>query len=264
MKFSTWMLSFMLISLTAFSQSRSPKELEKELVKTHAKLTKQLNGNYDSLEYYSSKFNKQLTSYISNNPNTMDYPFELLTSSNKIQIADAPDGNFRIYSWDTQLGGSMHLYNNLYQYKSSNKVFTEVPQIQEGDASGFYSEIYTIPSTTGTYYLGIKNGIYSSKDASQSVKAFTIQNSRLLDAVAIFKSKTEKLNEIVCDFDFFSALDHPERPLKLIRYDSTKHMLYIPVITGEGKVTDRFLMYTYQDPYFVYTTIPKSPPKKKR
>ena len=141
-------LFFMTFSLVSFTQQRAPKDIEKDLLKTQSKMLKQVNGNYDSLEWYSSRFSKQMTTLISANPATMDYPFDLLLATKKIQISQSQDGNLRIYSWDTELGGSMHLYNNLYQYKSGSNVYTEIPKLQEGDASGFFSEIHKVNSWT--------------------------------------------------------------------------------------------------------------------
>src|SRR6185436_3629589 len=50
----------------------------------------------------------------------------------------------RIYSWDTWTGGSMRFYNNIFQYNYMGKVITEFDQLEEGDAGGFFSELFTL------------------------------------------------------------------------------------------------------------------------
>jgi hypothetical protein len=55
---------------------------------------------------------------------------------------------------------------------------------------------------------------------------------------------------ISVEFDFFSVVDRPERPLKLIKFDKTKTIIYIPVVYEDGKVTDKFIQYKFNGKYF--------------
>jgi hypothetical protein len=97
-----------------------------------------------------------------------------------------------------------------------------------------------------TYYLAIKNGILSS----QGIKVFCLENGKLNDTVKIIKTTSGLKNEINFGFDFFSVVDRPERPLKLIKYDSIKKVIYIPIVRGDGKVTKKYILYKFTGEYF--------------
>jgi hypothetical protein len=155
----------------------------------------------------------------------------------------------------------MRDFENVFQYKSGNKVFTkatyDTKATDDVDYKSFYSEIYSLKVTDKTYYLGVFNGIYSTKDASQSIKLFTIENNVLNDTLKLIKTKSGFTNEITVNFDFFSVVDRPERPLKLIKYDSVTKKIYIPIVFENGKVTDRFITYQFTGKYFEKMTAKK-------
>lgn len=105
------------------------------------------------------------------------------------------------------------------------------------------------------YYLAISNGIYSSKDASQSISVFTIDNNKLVDTVKLFRTKTKLLNSIDVNFDFFNMVDRPERPLELITYDDKHKIIYIPVVNNKGQVTKKKTLYQLKGSYFEFIGI---------
>jgi hypothetical protein len=57
-------------------------------------------------------------------------------------------------------------------------------------------------------------------------------------------------NSISFEYDFFSVVDRPERPIQLIKYDQTKKTIYIPVVFENGKVTDKYITYKFTGEYF--------------
>jgi hypothetical protein len=48
------------------------------------------------------------------------------------------------------------------------------------------------------------------------------------------------------------VVNHPERPLRLIKYDSSKKILSIPVVDDNEKVTNRYLLYQFNGKYFQF------------
>ena len=58
-------------------------------------------------------------------------------------------------------------------------------------------------------------------------------------------------NELRIDFDFFSVVDRPERPLRLIRYESTTNSIFVPIVIDYGKVTNDFDEYRFNGQYFI-------------
>lgn len=149
----------------------------------------------------------------------------------------------------------MHFFKTVYQWRANGKVYIKEVQTDEGDPGGFCSEMFTITVLDKKFYLPVTNGIYSSKDASQSIGVFTIINSALVDTVKLFHTKTKQLNYIGISYDFFSVADRPERPVKLITYDEKLKILYIPVVNDKAEVTKRNILYQLTNNYFEFIGI---------
>ena len=106
-------LSFVAILLTnekSHAQTLNFSAKEDRLVRLYSKLE-----DHDSADVYSEKFGKELASFIKNNPATLTYPFKKFSDSIFSFLHTSDDGNFRIYSWDSETGGSMHFYKVIYQ-----------------------------------------------------------------------------------------------------------------------------------------------------
>ncbi|WP_133055330.1 hypothetical protein [Niastella koreensis] len=211
--------------------------------------------NHDSADVYSEKFENEFTSFIKNNPATLNYPFKKLSDSIFSFVHTSDDGNFRIYSWDSETGGTMHFYKVIYQWKANGKVFTSIPKFEETDPGYFCSKIFTVSIGIKPFYLAVTDGTYSSKDSRQSITCYSIEGNKLMDTVRLFRTKTKKLNSIDVSYDFFSVVDRPERPLELITYDDKLNIIYIPVVNDKDQVTKKNILYQLKDGYFEFIGI---------
>jgi hypothetical protein len=250
------LILFLFLSSALFSQRKTLVQIETELLKDYEKIRHDISGNdtisWESLEADNNKFKETFTKYLAAYPETLTYEFDALKKAN-IHIATSADKLLRIYSWNTWLGGTMDDFENMFQYKSNGITYHQNSwdkTEKEWDYAPFYSQIFTLKTNNKTYYLVIKNGSYSSNDASQSIQVFTIENDKLIDSVKLIKTKNGFTNAIDVSFDFFSVVDRPERPLKLIKYDNEKKIIYIPIVYDNGKVTDRYILYQYNGEYF--------------
>ncbi|MFB6453879.1 hypothetical protein ACE38W_01310 [Chitinophaga sp. Hz27] len=241
------------IAFNSFAQA-DIKKSELEVAKLYGKILEQQDSAYQ----YADKFGKAFKKLLKDNPATINYNFKRLQDSSHCYINTSTDGNFRIYSWDTWTGGTMHFFNNIYQYKTEGNVFTQTPAHKKSDPGMFCSKIYAVIIKDKTFYLAIFNGIYSTKDVSQSIQAFTLTAGKLDDTVKLFKTRTQMLNRIDVPFDFFSVVDRPERPLELITYNETAQEIYIPLVDKNGQVTHSNLVYHLVDNVFEYIGIRKS------
>lgn len=240
----------------AFTQTKDIASQENKFAKLYSKLSSFIPADYDSINFYSDKFEKEFTNFIKNNPKSLNYPFKKLIDSNFCFIRTSGDGNFRIYSWDTWTGGTMHIFKEIYQWKSNREVFTNVPTYDvEGDAGSFCSKIFTVNISDKPYYLAVTNAILSTKDAMQSISVYSIEGNKLVDTVKLFKTKTKRLNSINVEFDFFSVVDRPERPLELITYDDRQKIIYIPAVDDKGQVTKKNILYQLKGRYFEFIGI---------
>jgi hypothetical protein len=101
-----------------------------------------------------------------------------------------------------------------------------------------------------TYYLAVSGGSESTKDAYETISVYAISNDTLNDKVKLIKTVSGLNNSINFEYDFFSVVDRPERPIQLIKYDTDKKIIYIPIVLENGKVTNRYILYKFNGQYF--------------
>ncbi len=252
-----FIICFLIYASTGNAQKNELSLKERELSVQYATILKYTGEQFDSAFLYSNKFGKAFKALIATNPSTIAYPFKTLIDSNYCHIVTSADGNFRIYSWDNCTGGTMHFFEQIYQFKQEGKIFTRIVNKKETDPGNYCSAIFSLAANGIIYYLVIQNGVYSSSDVSQSVQVFNIEKQQLSDTAKLFKTKTKLLNTIKVDFDFFSVLDRPERPVALIKYDEKLKIIYIPVVNQKNQVTDKNFVYQFKDKYFEYIAVEK-------
>jgi len=133
-------LHFLLIPLFSISQKQTLKQLEADFLSVYNKLfaASYKNTPVDSVDIYNAELKKIMLEGLSKNPATLNYSFKKLTDSLAFTIVTSEDSLFRIYSWDTWAGGTMHFYNNIFQYKYKGKVITEFNELEEGDCGSFF------------------------------------------------------------------------------------------------------------------------------
>jgi len=251
-------LAFIFLTLSGFGQDLHA--IEMDLLQKFSQIQRWSayrggidTSSYDSLEQANEKFEKALFHYASTNPNTIHAAFTQLKDSGLI-IATSNDGRFRIYSWDTEQGGTMHFFSNIYQYKDAQGVYAHAdPPREEGDPGYFCSDIYTLPAIGKKYYLAINQAIFSTKDCRQSIQVFAIAHHALDDSVRIIKTPNGLVSSIDVDYNFISVVeDHLERPVHLIDYDPVKKIIRIPVVKDNGTVTKGTLHYQFTGRHFQY------------
>lgn len=225
-------------------------EKEKELIRIDQKMMELLSENSDSLPYYSELFSSKLQELLSNEK-TLTYSFQSLTEENACRVTTSKDGLFRIYSWDSNLGGTMHFFNVLYQYRIGNTVKTKRYESNfEGDPAWFCSDIFTLKTEKNTFYLAITNGIYSSKDIGQSIQAFELTDQGVNDSILLMKTPEGLKNSLDLSYDFFSVVDRPERPVSVIKYDEKKKIISVSMTNEKGEIVPGYKSYKFNGTYF--------------
>lgn len=215
-------------------------------------------GNPDSLQAANDAFSKSLADLASTNSISLSYDFPLLRKSN-LFIATSSDKKFRIYSWDTWTGGSMHIFRDVWQWMGNLHVdaFGEGPDTSEvSSSSPLCGSILTVLTPRDTFYIAVNTYINSTKDCYERLQGYAIHQQSLDDTAHIFKTHTGLKDGIGYEYDFFSVVDRPERPIILAKYDSLNKVLSIPVILKNGTVTDRWIRYSWIGKYFERVTPP--------
>jgi hypothetical protein len=243
-------LTLFIVRPNSFGQTNSFDKADKELTSLYSKIFPFYYGDNDSLNYYSELFSTRLSTFIKKYTTTLNYKFKSLTESNACHIVTSSDGLLRIYSWDTWLGGTMHDFNNIFQFKSGNKIYSTGLEKNGGDFGNYFTDIFALKANLKTYYLAVSGGSESTKDAYETLSVYAISNDTLNDKVKLIKTTSGLNNSISFEYDFFSVVDRPERPIRLIKYDIDKKIIYIPIVLENGKVTDRYILYQFNGKYF--------------
>lgn len=254
------LIALLLVSaLSAFAQTNAV--IEKELVALIKDIRQYSNygGNYDEEKLYKANddFKKKLLKYTKN-ASTLSYKFPELS---KLMLnATSDDGNFRIYSWDMETGGTMHDYDRVYQYRGADgKVYSRSDpekNAEEGGAGSFVYDIFTLGTKSGKVYIVCSTFIGSTQDHYGSADLYKIDGKTLKDNVKLIKTQSGLTNSLSFEYNFFSVVDRKERPIKLIRFDKKTKTLKIPVVIEDerfpnGRVTNKFISYRFNGRYLV-------------
>ena len=241
-------------SANVFAQT--PKAIEADLLNAFKKINywdeqKNSTGADDSLNKANEVFSKKLADYTVKYPFTINQPFNLLKKEH-LDVCTSSDGLFRIYSWDTWLGGSMHIFENVFQYKVGNKTMSVFHPLKWGGevVSYWFPKVYTLKAKDKTYYLGIYGGIFSTKDAGTGIQVFAIENGRLNEDVKLIKTSTGLHSKLYYDYDFFSIVDIKFELRPTITFDAATQTIRLPLVDGKGKFTSKYITYKFTGQYF--------------
>jgi hypothetical protein len=205
---------------------------------------------YDSLEKANTTFRNKLLKYTRTVHASMDYEFNELAKLGLV-ITTSDDGLFRIYSWNTWMGGTSYQFAAVIQYKLDNKLFSTVATEEVGGMGVWYSIIHTFKADDKTYYLAVYNAKESARYCYQGIKAFCIEKNRLNDSVKLIKTPTGIHNGLGFEYDLISAPRQSENPPKLIYFDDDEEgELCLSVVKEDGRVTNRFITYQFTGKYF--------------
>ncbi len=249
---------FILFLILIFSTSifaQTPQIIEQELVKLHTKISEnsgyKSDTDYDVLGKANDDFKTKLLKYTKVAA-TLKHKFVELDK--EITIITSEDGNFRTYSWDRLDGGTMHFFETVYQFQSTDgKVSSLSYETEEGDAGGFVLDIFSVDTNFGKVYLVSSLSIGSTQDRFANVGLYRIDGNKLNDRVKLIKTKSGLTNSIGFGYNFFSMT---ERKTELITFDKTTKTFKIPVVIednefGNGRVTEKSITYKFNGKNFV-------------
>ena len=237
-------------SLSSALFAQTPKQIEDDLVKSYKKIEYYSQKNdYDKTAAVNKEFETKLKSYTEKTPATLTYPFKALKKAN-VDVSTSTDGLFRIYSWDTESGGTMHFFENIMQFKTGTitKAILDKP---DGEAVNNYNynKIYSFRVNDKVYYLARYLMIGSTKDVSDGIHIFAIENGKITDA-KIIKTRSGLHSDLSYDYDFGSVIDidYDKRPGP--RFDEKTNIIYLPLVDGNNQMTNKFILYKFTGQYF--------------
>ena len=251
------LLFLLVLGTTSFGQS--PRSIEDRLLAHLSALEKFSNyggtSDFEELDKVNIKLKADLMRF-GGSASTLAYKFPRLEG--KMFIATSTDGRFRVYSWDEETGGTMHEFESVFQFKDANgRVRTwSQPPINDYDSGGFFHDVFQVMSKSGPVYLAVSTGIATNSLAVQGISTFQVKGSSLNSGVKIIRTASGLTDSISFEYDFFSVVDHAERPIKLFKFDEAKRSFSFPVViedekTPQGRVTNKLITYRFNGSYFV-------------
>ncbi|MEP6946509.1 MAG: hypothetical protein ABJA02_11375 [Acidobacteriota bacterium] len=253
-----FLISLVLLGYSTFA-AQTPRKIE-QLVLEHINKLSQAGGHHgmelDGMVEAENRAIKKLLATAGKRRDVLDYQFPQLQDS--MTIATSYDGKFRAYSWDAESGGSAAWNETIFQYLGRDgRVRVSIPKYREGEVCPpFYSQIFQLGTAAGRLYVANSTSVCSNSLSVQKISLFRIAGSILDDKVRLIRTESGLQNSISFEYDFFSVVDHPERPIKLVFYDSKNKSFRFPVVieddkTPQGRVTDKFITYRFNGKYFV-------------
>lgn len=250
-------ISIILCFVSCHLYAQSPQKIEEELLISFRQLqhlalnndASASNERIDSLKQANTSFRNSLLAYTASARSTFIYGFAALEKEGLV-IRTSEDGLFRIYSWDTWAGGKNHYFDAVLQYRVNNEIYSKLANLDEGNTGKWFSNIYTLKTDNKIYYIGLYHEMHSTKDLYQGVKVFCIEDNDLNEEVRLFKTTKGLVNELGFAYDFLSVADHPERPVKLVYYDTDYDQLHLTVVKEDGTVTKQIITYQFTGKYF--------------
>lgn len=207
---------------------------------------------YDSLSSANTKFENLLVRYTSSYPETLHHDFKSLKKTG-FMMATSEDGRFRVYSWNSWTGGSMHFFKNVYQYETPDKKTHSkaAESLSEGDPGFYYYQIDDIISENKKYYLTQSKAILSSGLSYHNIKVFSIDNGQLNDSAQLIRTQSGIKNQLGYEVDLTASANRQYEGRDYeIEYDKKNKIISIPLIQADSKVTTKKIRYQFKGKYF--------------
>jgi hypothetical protein len=199
--------------------------------------------DYNSLSKANEDLAKKLKYYGKENPYIIKQLFK------KFGGISSADGLLNIFSWDTNMGGTQHAFENVILYRSGNQTsFLTGKTPDKGDYVYAYDKLYTLKVGNKTYYLATCYGIFDLYARSEGIRIFSIDNGKL-NKKDLVKTATRVTNHL-----FYSYNQHLTNEDIMsettIEYDPKEKTITFPVINAEGQQTDNPITYEFTGQYF--------------
>lgn len=217
---------------------------------TKNKYTEVVNDSVSSLDLANDSLNKKILYYTSKYPFTLMQRFKSLDSTG-LGIHTSADKLFRIYSWNTGMGGTQEDYISVIQYKTrqgTKSTFADnnEPNIGRSFKIPFYDTIYTLKRNGKVYYIGSYHAKMDLNDNWEGVQIFAIENDTLNNSVRLIKTRTGLHSKLqysyVNDMDMVDWLS--------VQIDEKSAIIKIPVVLENGKTNGNFITYKFTGQYF--------------
>lgn len=250
-------IGFYLFAGKCFAQKVTPKAIENDLLKTFKKIDywyfeKRQNDTTmtwsDSLDAANDKYAAKLRFYADGYPSIFDIRANYKPDKSLGLCSD--DGRLWIYSWDTNLGGTQHIFESVIQYRQGPRIITIVDTAKsDAEYTYDYDKIFMLKIGQKNYYLATYYGILGLNARLEGIRVFAIENGKLNEKVRLIKTKKGLTNKLSYRYDQ-SLTNSDIMSETSLEYDPNEKTIRFPVVTGDGKVTGEVIRYKFTGKYF--------------
>ena len=169
------------------------------------------------------------------------------------------DGRLRVFSWNTETGGTAQNYCTFAQYKAPGfgveSTLLEHPDI-EGDPDfrvfGDISQIDAMLTKRGeTVYLLWTWARTATGRSTESVFAVSWNKGRLKNA-PFFKAKKDLLEKIQVESSFEQVVQREREPTFVRPTEANGYTLLVPIISDQYQFSGKFFEYVFDGELFVF------------
>jgi hypothetical protein len=196
----------------------------------------------------NKSFKDKLISILEAYPSSMDFAFDSLQKS-YVSVLTSPDANFRVYCWDTYTGGTMHFFERVYQFKSNGATKISIPVLKEGVPGSLAQAVYSDTLNGKKYYLVKDMGIFSTRDRSEVITIFKINEQGKIEEAKKFKTPKKELSSINISYDAFNSAENG------INYDYSSREVRIPLVNEKFQATTKSIIYKADGMFWVYSGV---------
>jgi hypothetical protein len=207
-------------------------------------------GKVDSITAVENRVTSILMEGLHLNPESMKYPFMELRRR-LVKITGSPDGRLRIYSWDTEGGGTQGSQSSLIQYRTATgihvRLIFDANNDTTGDPGERYARIFQMTTGKRLLYLLVWDALESSSVVASGIRSLEVVGDKLVDSAKKFVGEDGLAGELFIEYNYFSYLDHgkPE-----IHFDPVTGTVYIPRTGDHGSIRRQYDRYIFDGHVF--------------
>jgi hypothetical protein len=180
---------------------------------------------------------------------------ESIYAIRKLWVASAPDGKMRIWTWDTETGGSMPAMQNIVAYQTNEG--TRITDLEEDlgwgpkDRGGnhWFDTIFTIQFNNRTIYLPRASWKGDGRNSGLTLFAFAIEGDKLNTELDLFPGPYE---DKPWDYEITAVCEDCEIPKLKIK----SNVLYVQHIgqnkNGKDILTSKWDIYKFDGQHFLF------------
>jgi hypothetical protein len=235
--------------------AQTPKSIEEDLLRSINKIQEGYNSNFvtpketdpNVLDAASNQLEKKIIYYGKKYPSFIGQVFK------KIGGLSSDDGLFNIFSWDTYMGGTQHVFQAVILYRSNqNANFSADTTLFNNANTDDCDKLYTLKIGDKNYYVITYYQILDLHARGEGIKILSIDDDKLNVDVKIIKTQSGLTNKLHYNYEQTDSNADIMGDATL-EYDPKSKTITFPVVITngyDGELTENYITYKLTGQYF--------------